>query len=236
MDIHKIHSFLTDVAANNNRPWFQSHKNEYQAARESFEAGVAKAIAAISVFDPTIAHLTVKDCCYRFYRDIRFSPDKSPYKRHFGAYISAHGRKGLHAGYYLHLQPGRNLLGAGAYWLPMNILTSVRNEIMGNIDRWRSIVEDGRFVNLFGYVGEGKWTEEHLSPKGFGMNLLKRAPKDFPADYPFVDYLKMKDYSCWHVVPDNFFEGDRWPDEMVAIFKVVQPMLDFVNAVVDDYE
>ena len=98
--------FLNDVAANNNRPWFLEHKEEYNAAREDFERGIESAILRISAFDPSVSHITVKDATYRFYRDTRFSNDKSPYKNHFGAYIAAHGKKALHGGYYIHLEPG----------------------------------------------------------------------------------------------------------------------------------
>ena len=101
MNTHKILSFLKDVAANNNREWFAEHKEEYLAAREDFEQGVALLIGRLTKMDPSVAHITVKDATYRFYRDTRFSPDKSPYKRHFGAYICAHGKKALHGGYYI---------------------------------------------------------------------------------------------------------------------------------------
>jgi hypothetical protein len=37
-------------------------------------------------------------------------------------------------------------------------------------------------------------------------------------------------------VPDTFFDGDRWLDEMAKVFQVAKPMMDFVNAVIDDYE
>ena len=89
MNANRIISFLANVAANNNREWFQAHKDEYLACKEDFENGIDQLIRAISLSDPSVAHLTAKDCVYRFYRDIRFSPDKSPYKRHFGAYICA---------------------------------------------------------------------------------------------------------------------------------------------------
>ena len=124
MDTQRILQFLKDVAANNNRPWFQEHKDEYDAVRQDFEAGVAQLIGRIADFDNSVAHLSVKDCTYRFYRDTRFSPDKSPYKRHLGAYISAKGKKSLHGGYYIHLEPGGCLMACGSYWLPTNILTS----------------------------------------------------------------------------------------------------------------
>ena len=189
-----------------------------------------------------MAHLQVKDCVYRFNRDTRFSPDKSPYKRHLGAYICAKGKKSLRGGYYIHLEPGNCLLATGSYWLPTHILTSCRNEIMGNIDEWRRIVERREFVELYGLPNAGTWPEmnadgpDAVSEKGFGLEALKTCPSGFPRDYEFIQYLRMKDYCCWHRVPDAFFEGDGWLDEAVRIFKVAKPMMDFMNSVIDDYE
>ncbi len=175
----------------------------------------------------------MKDCVYRFNRDTRFSPDKSPYKNHLGAYICARGKKALRGGYYLHLEPGNRLVAVGGYWLPTNILTSCRNEIMSNIEEWRRRVENTLFIKLFGRPGEGKWEN---SAKGFGLELLKTAPSGFPRDYEFIQYLRMKDYCSWTRVSDTFFEGDCWLDEIVKTFQVAKPMMDFINAVVDDYE
>jgi len=109
MDTKIIHHFLRQIAANNNREWFLAHKQQYLESKTEFEAGIAEAIARIATFDEEISHLQVKDCTYRFYRDIRFSPDKSPYKRHFGAYICAKGKKALRGGYYIHVEPGNSL-------------------------------------------------------------------------------------------------------------------------------
>ena len=233
MNTQLILQFLNDVAANNNRPWFQQHKDEYQTAKSDYENGITQAIEALAAFDPEIAHLTVKDCVYRFYRDIRFSDDKSPYKRHFGAYICAHGKKALRGGYYLHVEPGNCMLAVGSYWLPTNILTSCRNEIMDNIDDWRRAVENEKFVHFFGLPNENEWGK---SGKGFGLEALKTCPSGFPRDYEYIQYLRMKDYCCWKRVPDSFFEGENWLEEMVKVFKVAKPMMDFVNGVIDDYE
>ena len=101
MNTHLILSFLRDIQAHNERGWFQDHRDMYLAARDDFERGVEKAILRITGFDPSIAHVTVKDTTYRFYRDTRFSPDKSPYKTHLGAYICARGKKSFHGGYYI---------------------------------------------------------------------------------------------------------------------------------------
>lgn len=232
MQINKILKFLQDVTKNNNRPWFNAHKDEYLEAKADFEDGIAQAILRISEFDPTIKHITVKDATYRFYRDTRFSADKSPYKNHFGAYIAAHGKKALHGGYYLHVENGHCLLSCGNYWLPTNILTSCRNEIMANIDQWREIVENKEFLRLFGRPGCGSWN----SPKGFGMEHLKTAPTGFPRDYEYIEYIRMKDYCCWTSVSDTFWGKEDWLDKMADILKVGKPMMDFINGVIDDYE
>ena len=233
MQAKRILSFLRELQSHNNRPWFQDHKAEYDVIRKDFETGVEKAIARIGAFDSEVAHLQVKDCVYRFNRDTRFSPDKSPYKNHLGAYICAKGKKALRGGYYIHLEPNHCLLATGSYWLPTNILTSCRNEIMGNIDEWRRCVENGKFVRTFGYPNEGNW---ETSSKGFGLEALKTCPSGFPRDYEFIQYLRMKDYCSWVRVDEDFFEGDQWLEKSLEIFKVAKPMMDFMNSVIDDYE
>lgn len=232
MDTNIIIKFLKRVAANNNRPWFQEHKAEYDAARAEFERGVGQLIERTMTFDDEIANVQVKDCTYRFYRDTRFSPDKSPYKNHFGAYINAKGKKALRGGYYIHLEPGHCLLAVGNYWLPTNILTACRNEMMANTEEWLKCVESSEFRKYFGAEESAKWDDK----QGFGMEKLKTCPSGFPKDWPHVAYLRLKDYCCWHHVTDSFFEGDAWLDEAERMFRAAKPMMDFTNAVIDDYE
>ena len=66
MDADRILKFLRDLMSNNNREWFLANKSEYKDVRESFEQGVAGAIARIATFDPSVAHLTVKDATRAF--------------------------------------------------------------------------------------------------------------------------------------------------------------------------
>lgn len=232
MQSKRIFDFLRNIRSNNNKSWMQAHRGEYLAAKAEFEDGINSAIACIAEFDPSIKHITIKDATYRFNRDTRFSLDKSPYKTYLGAYIAAHGKKAFHGGYYIHFEPDHCLVSCGNYWLPTNILTSCRNEIMANIDVWREIVENKEFVDMFGLPGEGTWD----SPKGFGIEHLKTAPSGFPRDYEFIQYLRMKDYCCWKAVPDTFFEHELWLEKMADILKTGKPMMDFINSVIDDYE
>ena len=139
--------FLSELALHNDRDWFQAHKDWYTASYQQFTRFSEAYIAGLSLIDDTLAGLQAKDCIWRIYRDVRFSADKRPYKEWFGVFPAAKGgKKSLHGGYYIHVEPGNCLLACGCYCLPTNILTACRNEIMGNIDTWRGIVEQPLFV------------------------------------------------------------------------------------------
>ena len=240
MEARQIMAFLRHVMANNNREWFHANRAEYDAARAEFEQGMAQAIGRIAEFDAEVAHVTVKDATYRFYRDTRFSSDKSPYKNHFGCYINAKGKKALRGGYYIHMEPGNCLLAVGNYWLPTNILTACRNEIMSNTEQWLKCVGSKAFKRYFlsdpngqnPFFGEAQGN----GSSGFGLEQLKTCPSGFPKDWEHVEWLRLKDYCAWHGVSEDFFEGDDWLDEMERVFRAAKPMMDFMNAVIDDYE
>lgn len=61
-----------NLATNNNREWFQEHKDEYLKAQKEFEELLTAIIARISLFDESIVGIQAKDCTYRIYRDTRF--------------------------------------------------------------------------------------------------------------------------------------------------------------------
>lgn len=47
MDAKRILKYLRQLAKNNNRTWFQEHRQEYDAVRADFEQGVEQAIRRI---------------------------------------------------------------------------------------------------------------------------------------------------------------------------------------------
>ena len=142
MDTSVVFRFLKELAANNNREWFNAHRDRYEAARQAFDDLLGTVINRLSVFDPSVRGIEPKDCTYRIYRDTRFSEDKTPYKTHFGGYINAKGKKSNHCGYYIHVEPDNCMLAGGSYCLPSPVLRAVRQAVYDNIDEFRSIVED----------------------------------------------------------------------------------------------
>ena len=145
-----ILDFLSELKENNDRTWFNEHKNEYESARKEFEQICYSLILKIGVFDEDIKHVDVKDCVFRIYRDIRFSNDKTPYKTHFGAFIaSAGGRKSNRGGYYLHLDPAGSFLSVGVWCPPPAVLKAIRQSIYYNIEEFNEIRSDKDFIRLF---------------------------------------------------------------------------------------
>lgn len=216
-----IFNFLKQIAIHNNREWFAANKSAYQEAQQQFDGIVRQLIIGIARFEPEVARLNIKDCTYRIYRDIRFSPDKAPYKRHFGAYINSHGKKSLYAGYYFHIQPGASLLAGGIWRLPTPLMRAIRQAIVDETDEFRKIVESESFKHAFPIIGEEQ---------------LKTIPHGFPKDFPYPNYLRAKDFNVITYLDDSFFDQNDWLDQVIDTFKLVKPYNDFLNYTIDEYE
>ena len=85
--------FLKSLKKNNNKPWFDAHRHQYEASRIDFSNFIQLVIDELQKYDTTITGLTPRDCLFRINRDIRFSNDKTPYKSNFGASIKRGGKK-----------------------------------------------------------------------------------------------------------------------------------------------
>ena len=213
--------FIRDLTDHNERGWFLANKLHYEAAHASMLEVARVLIKGISGFDSEVAHVQPKDCLYRIYRDIRFSPDKSPYKRHMGCYINPRGRQSDHVGYYLHLQPwGQSFVAGGTWQLPTPILKMLRQKVVNRTEEFRAIVEAPAFKQLFPEITD---------------DPLKVMPHDVPRDFPYPEYLKCRSYCVTHHLTDDFFSEPDWTDRVVEMFREMKPFLDFLNEVIDDY-
>ena len=221
MNTSFIFRFLKNLAANNNREWFLEHKEDYMKAEAEFDTLLSAVINRIALFDSSIANVQPKDCKYRIYRDLRFTQDKTPYKIHFGGFINARGKKSLHCGYYIHLQPEESMI-AGGVWCPEpKLLKAIRESVYDNIDEFRSIVEDPAFKQFYPTIG---------------FDRLRTAPKGFPKDFPYMDYLKPKDYTFCEYVPDDFFDQPDFLDKAEKMFRQMKRLNDFLDYTIDDFE
>ena len=106
-----IFNFLNELKNNNNREWFNSNKDRYLLIRESIKDFSNSIKNKIDEFD-NIDKVKI----FRIYRDVRFSKDKTPYKKNFG--ISFHRKKPeLRGGYYIHIEENKTFIACG-FWNP----------------------------------------------------------------------------------------------------------------------
>lgn len=219
--IKDILDFLRELRENNNREWFAENKTRYQILKEGFEELVDELIGKIAVWDEEVRGLKAKDCVYRIYRDVRFSPNKSPYKTHFAAYICGfRGKNSNRCGYYFHLEPDNCLLGGGCYCPEPALLKRLRQDIYDNIEEFVSILRDPEFADEF--------TEIDQSDK------LKKVPAPFPADFPEADLLKHKHYDVMSSKPDNWFTVPEALDKTSAVFQKMYKFNRFLNYTIDN--
>lgn len=133
---------------------------------------------------------------HRIYRDVRFSKDKTPYKRYMCASHSRTGRKGPFALYYVHVQPGgKSFLGVGCWSPSADVLKLIRAEILSNPKPLRKILAKEAFVELF---GEPKPRMDGKRSSIFGGDdQLKNAPKIEGVDktHKDIDLLKCVPFS-----------------------------------------
>lgn len=177
----ELFGFLAELKSNNDRSWFEAHRSRYEeAVREPLRAFIRD-------FDPLLEeispHVVADDrksggSLFRIHRDTRFSKDKSPYKTWAAVQFRHEAGKDVHApGFYLHLEPGNVLAGAGCWHPDGDALGKIRDAIVEAPDDWfaarDALVEAG-----FHFEGDS----------------LKRPPRGYPVDHPAVEDLKRKDF------------------------------------------
>ena len=209
--------FLSALRKNNNRDWFKGNKPLYERSRENVAAFIDELIKKIGKFDPDITHHTGKSAMFRIYRDVRFSQDKSPYKTHFGAHVTAALKKSdIHsrAGYYIHISPGDSMLAGGAYMPQGSWLKGIRAQIADDGDSFRKIIKSKSFKGYFGDI-EG--------------DQLKTAPKGYPKDHPEIELLRYKSFLATHQCDDDVVLSEHFLDHAAKVFKALYPFDAFLN-------
>ena len=119
--------FLRSLSKNNNRDWFNEHKDRYLVEHSHMIAFAERIMAEINKHD-VLEPMSGKKSLFRIYRDVRFSKDKSPYKSAFSGRLKRATllRRG---GMYYHIEPGNSLI-AGGFWNPeKQDLARIRQEL-----------------------------------------------------------------------------------------------------------
>ncbi|WP_167616571.1 DUF2461 domain-containing protein [Maribellus sediminis] len=209
----KVLEFLNELAANNNREWFQDNKKWYDQSREKVLFLTDVLINEIGKFDPEVRGLQPKDCMFRIFRDVRFSHDKRPYKTNFGSFICKGGRKSMNPGYYFHLEPGGCFVGGGIYMPPAEPLRTIRSFMADHAEEFLEFTQDPDFKKDFPEMYDDR---------------LKTAPKGFPKDHEHMDLLRYKSFIFSKTFSDKVVKSDKYIETMVDTFHQLYPVNSFL--------
>ncbi len=216
-DLKPVLTFLAGIKSHNNKPWFEAHRAQYEKAKAEFEALVDDLILGLRRFED-IGSVTAKDCVMRIYRDVRFSPNKSPYKYNMSADIKPGGRHSSRLGYYIHIEPRDASMLAGGLYMPETAqLNRFRAAIARHPREFKLIIAEPEFKRYFGAI-EGE--------------KLKTAPQGYDRSHPEIDLLRLKDVTAVHHLSDAKVLAHVFTRHALKTFEALKPFLDYLNSVV----
>lgn len=212
--------FLKSLRKNNNKPWFDQNREKYLEAQQNFEEFISILLTKMASVDEDLRDLKTKDCIFRIYRDVRFSKDKTPYKLSRSASFARGGKKSIYAGYYIQIQPGGNSVAGGGIWHPgAEELSKIRQEIDYCLPEFKSITSNRTFKKYY----DGLDKEE----------MLVNVPKGYDKENPAAEFLKLKNIIASRSFSDEEVLSDTFVNEAVKTFKVLKPLIQFINRALD---
>ncbi len=171
-------TFLRQLQRNNNRAWFEEHRDEYERVvldpARAFVVAMGMRLARIA--PGAQADPRVDRSIFRIFRDTRFSPDKTPYKTNLGIWFwDGDGPRSGCSGFYFHIEPGNFFLGVGIYVIPPTL-----------IDAYREAVVDPRHGKAL-----QRAIRDCLRVPGcsIGGRHYKRVPRGYDAEHPSAELL-----------------------------------------------
>lgn len=183
-------AFFRGLRDDNSKGWFEAHRDVYEASvRQPLEDLLGQVQDAYGEGRVT-----------RPNRDVRFSPDKSPYKTTASMWAGEVG------GVYLSVGPDGLDVGGGLYGPSRDQLARARAAIA---DRPRA-ADDLRAI------------VSRLESRGFEMAgpPLKTAPRGYDRDHPQVELLRLTHYAAIAKLP-----VDASPQKIRGIWRSVEPLI-----------
>ena len=150
--------FLSGLARNNDKKWFEAHREDYESHLMEPAKSFVEAIGPrLKKLDKSIhAEAKVNGSIMRINRDIRFSKDKSPYKDHLDLWFWSGTQKGWDkSGFFFRLTPKRLMLGAGMHGFMRPVLAKYRKAV-ADARKGAALASVGKDVTRAGYEVGGQ--------------------------------------------------------------------------------
>jgi len=198
-------SFLKSLSKNNNREWFNTHKQDYLKAHENLIEFSDALLKEMNRHDH-IETPSGKKSLFRIYRDIRFSKEKTPYNTHWNGGFKRATKK-LRGSYYYYISSGKSFVMCGFWGPESNDMQRIRQDIDVNFNDWKKILGKKRLI------GE----------------QLSSAPRGFRKDHPAIKLLRHKQFLLKHTFTDAEVLAPGFYKKANQAFKKMRPFLDFMR-------
>ncbi len=196
--------FYDDLELDNTKSFWEAHKHVYDEAVRlpmlALTAALADEFGPAKVFRP--------------YRDVRFAKDKTPYKSHQGAFVSA----GPATGWYVEIGSPGVRVGAGYYHAAAPDLARIRTAI----DTEHSGKELEQIVR-------------RLEKNGFEVHgeQLKTSPRGYDADHPRIELLRYKSMALSKSYGFADLNTPALLDRVRTDWRALRPLVEWVRQRVD---
>lgn len=212
--------FLRGLKRNNDRAWFDARKPIYERElKVPMLALIEQINHAFAAFAPQYIRPPQK-AMMRIYRDVRFSPNKQPYKTNIAAWWARAGlEKTSGGGFYFELNPTSITIAAGCYMPEREQLLAIR----------RYLAADGgnHHAELRNLLADKKLNAV-LTP--FDGLKLTRAPKGFSPDDSAIDLLLHRQWGVSATLPAEEALKPALLKQIVSRFERATPLVDLLNA------
>lgn len=203
--------FLKKLKNNNNREWFDEHKPEFKALEAEVKLFYKDVSVLLQKHD-----IIEKTKAFRIYRDVRFSKNKTPYKKHVAASF-ARKKPGLRGGYYLHIEPDNKSFLAVGFWAPhKDDLKRIRKELEIDATDFKTIIKHKNLRNYWGDL-QGE--------------TLKTAPRGFDKTHKDIDLINHKQFTFTKNFADKEVLQPNFAEVVDEHFKAIRPFFDYMSEV-----
>jgi len=208
-------TFLRSLKKNNRREWFEAHKLEFERElKQPMLALIETVNRAMEEFAPTHVRPPQK-CMMRIYRDIRFSPDKRPYKSHVSAWWAREGlEKTSGGGYYMHVSPEEVVMAAGVYMPEREQLLAIREYLLIHHAEVRQLLNDRKLRRKM---------------DSFSGMPLTRPPKGFPKEHPAMDLLLCRQWGLEARLASSVALERNFAEQVIQYFRLATPLVHALN-------
>lgn len=207
-------NFLKSLKENNNREWFNAHKDEFLTQQSLIEVFADRLLSEINVHD-LIETPSGKKSLHRIYRDTRFSKEKIPYKNNWSGSFKRASKK-RRGGYYFRIEPGNSFIAGGFQQPNAQDLKRIRDDINLNPESLRKILNDKVFIETFGTLhGE----------------QLKTAPKGFDVNNAAIDLLRFKQFLLIKRFTDEEVMDASFLKTADKTYQNMRPFFDYMSEV-----